>query len=147
MPSLLDLYERAKNTVYYSILNYREPVKQKRILQDRPLYLWERNIVLIRFCTHRNGASSSWWTDWPSRLCWDTHLCVWSALDSNVRLWIRPWNELGHVAAALVHWNTPFFFFKRSSAMRDVRKFALAKESDHWLHFWFGWWFRVRKIF
>lgn len=142
MLSQLDLYERAKNTVYYSILNYCESVKQKSILQDSPLNLWARNTVSIlkRLCAYRNGASRSWWTDWPSRLCWDTHLCVWSALDSNVRLWNRPWNELGHVAAALVHWNTVF------SAMREVRKFARATETAHWLNSGFWRWFREGRI-
>lgn len=107
MHSQCDLYERAKNMVYYSILNYCESVKQKSILQDSPYIMGEKySAYPKRFCTRRNAASSSWWTDWPSRLCWDTHLCAWSALDSNVRLWIRPWNELGHVAAVLV-----YFFF------------------------------------
>lgn len=90
--------------VYYGILNYCESVKHKSILQDSPYIIGEKySAYPKRFSTRRNAASSSWWTDWPSRLCWETHLCVWSALDSNVRLWIRPWNELGHVATALVY--------------------------------------------
>lgn len=78
MPSQLDLYKRAKNMVLYSILNYCKSVKKEHFTRQTQNYGKEilHSEYPKRFCTHKNGASSSWWTDWPSRLCWDTHLCV-----------------------------------------------------------------------